>query len=389
MAKRITEDKIQEIVKLYEEGKNFTYIAKLTGISTDTISKHLRLKGIIYKRNFDRLTEDERLDICNLYLENKWDEILKKYKFMTKNKVYHLTSEMGVKKKSYFWSKEDEYILIKNYGLSYTEISKIMGYRHSAKAISKKAIKMGLTHPQEWTDDEIGVLKQYYSHIPKEDFLKLLPHRTESAIICKAMQLKLKSYHYLNEKYSDKEKQFIIDNYKYMTDVELSKTLDKPLSGIQEQRRKLGIYYLNKDYSGYENMTKFFRGHIQDWKNNSIEHCTGSKDFEVHHIYSINMIVKETFESLDKIGKLKTDNIEDYSKKELDDILQLFLCIHSRYPLGVCVKRDIHALFHRIYGSGGNTEIQWKQFVNDYNNHKYDKDSEHLIHTSEHICKCR
>ncbi len=208
----------------------------------------------------------------------------------------------------------------------------------------------------------------------------MLPNRTEASIICKAMQLKVKSFQYLNEKYSDEDKQFIIDNYQYMTDFELAKTLDKPLSGIQEQRRKLGIYYCNKDYSNYENVAKFLRGHIQEWKNKSMEFCnyqcvlTGSKDYVIHHLYGFNMILKESFEELDNMGKLKTNDIEDYSKDELDFILQIFLEKHDQYPLGVCVRKDIHDLFHRIYGSGGNTEIQWKNFVKAHNNHKYENE---------------
>ena len=377
---KITEDKIQEMIKMYDEGKTFSDIAKIMNVSSDTISRHLKKKGIIYKKVSDRLTEEERLDICNLYLDNKWDEIFKKYKFMTKDRVYHLVSEMGVKKESYFWSKEDEQLLFDNYGLPYNEIEKIMNGRHSLKAIKGKAIKMGLTHSQEWTEKELNILRQYYSSIPKEDFLKMLPSRTEASIICKAMQLKVKSYHYLNEKYSEDEKQFIIDNYQHMTDFELAKALDKPLCGIQEQRRKLGIYYLNKDYSNYENIAKFLRGHIQEWKNKSMEHCnyqcvlTRSKNYAIHHLYSFNMIIKEVFEELDNMGKLKTNNIEDYSKDELDYILKVFVEIHNNYPLGVCVRKDIHDLFHRIYGSGGNTEIQWTRFIKDYKNHKYDNE---------------
>ena len=208
----------------------------------------------------------------------------------------------------------------------------------------------------------------------------MLPNRTEAAIVCKAMQLDIKSYNFLNEKYSDEQKQFIIDNYKNMTDIELSDALDKPLCGIQEQRRKLGIYYLNKDYSGYEDLAKLFRGHIQDWKNKSIESCnyqcvlTGDKNFAVHHLYGFNMIVKETLEELDNMKILKSNNIEDYTKEELDYFLEVFSGIHNKYPLGVCVRKDIHDLFHRIYGSGGNTELQWKKFIDDYRHHKFDNE---------------
>lgn len=182
------------------------------------------------------------------------------------------------------------------------------------------------------------------------------------------------SYNYLQEKYSDDQKQFIIDNYKTMTDIELSEALDKPLSGIQEQRRKLGIYYLNKDYSGYDNLSKFFRGHIQDWKNASMKACnyqcilTGSKDFIIHHKYGFNKILQEAFEKMDEQNLLKSTNLSDYSFEELSSMLDIFQCIHNKYPLGVCIRKDIHDLFHQLYGSGGNTEEQWESFIAKYSN---------------------
>ena len=42
--------------------------------------------------------------------------------------------------------------------------------------------------------------------------------------------------------------------------------------------------------------------------------------------------------------------------------------IHNKYPLGVCIRKDIHDLFHQLYGSGGNTEEQWESFIAKYSN---------------------
>ena len=374
---RITEDKIQDMIQMYEEGKTFTDIAKVTGASFDTVRKHLKARGC-QRGIINRLSKPEQEEICAWYLEDNWDKIYEKYKFMNRQNVYKLASDLGVKKEKYFWTQEDTDILVTNYGKPYSEIKLLLKKEHSEKAIATKAIKLGLTTPQEWSDEEVNILKTYYSILPKDDFLALLPKRTEAAVVCMAMKYDVKSYQYLNEKYSDEERQFIIDNYQHMTDEEMAKVLKKPLSGVQEQRRKLGIYYFNKDYSGYENIAKFFRGHIHEWKNQSMETCnfqcilTGSHDFAIHHLYSFNLILKETLEILDEENVLNGTDVEDYSKDELEYILQNFLDVHSNYPLGVCVRKDIHDLFHRIYGSGGNTQIQWKQFVQDYKNHKYD-----------------
>ena len=54
-------------------------------------------------------------------------------------------------------------------------------------------------------------------------------------------------------------------------------------------------------------------------------------------------------------------------------MLLIFKTIHKKYPIGVCVRKDLHNLFHNIYGSGGNTEEQWNTFYNDFNNGLYDE----------------
>lgn len=121
----------------------------------------------------------------------------------------------------------------------------------------------------------------------------------------------------------------------------------------------------------------FFRAHIYDWKKDSIEKCnyccilTGSKDFDVHHLYGFNLICDETFSKLEWLSKLKSDNIKDYTKKELDEILEIFQSIHNKYPLGVCIRKDLHKLFHKIYGAGGNTPEQWNNFIKKYKNNEY------------------
>ena len=55
----------------------------------------------------------------------------------------------------------------------------------------------------------------------------------------------------------------------------------------------------------------------------------------------------------------------------LDTMIKIFSSVHEKYPLGVCVRKDIHNLFHRIYGSGGNNENQWEKFISDFRDGVY------------------
>ena len=79
----------------------------------------------------------------------------------------------------------------------------------------------------------------------------------------------------------------------------------------------------------------------------------------------MNLILNETLEYLQIEIKEK---FEDYSEEELDDIVKTFLEKQNNYPLGVCLKKDIHKQFHDKYGYGNNTIEQWNEFVDSYKN---------------------
>ena len=273
------------------------------------------------------------------------------------------------------WTADEIAFLNNNYNkLSAQDLFEYFNRRHSKKAISSKAIYLGLTYDKKWTQDEEEILLKYYPLVSFDEIMKLLPDRTKNSIICHAMRLNVKGKYYIEENYSEEQKQYISDNSWIKSDTEIAVELNKPVSGVQEQRRKLGIYYLNKDYSNYNEFQDLFRGHIGEWKRKSCEACnykcvlTGSKDFAVHHLYGFNLIVIETFRLLEQNNLLKSYHLKDYTTKELDYIIDIFKKVHDSYPLGVCVDKKIHDLFHQIYGKGGNTENQWIQFVRDYKN---------------------
>jgi len=54
-------------------------------------------------------------------------------------------------------------------------------------------------------------------------------------------------------------------------------------------------------------------------------------------------------------------------KKVKDKCLKL----HYKYGLGVCIRKDIHELFHNLYGRGNNTPEQFKEFTQRYQNGEF------------------
>lgn len=382
VSKKISENKILE---LFNQGITVTNIGKELKCDLTTIRKYLVKNGITdtyrnspSKRYYTKLSDVEKERIEELYKFGDINEIFKLHPILDRQFLYTIMSRNKISREKYFWTDEDTKYLKENIDLGYIELERRFAGRHTRGAISTKAIKLGLTQPQEWTEEEIKILKNNYSSLPKEEIQKLLPNRTWNAITLKGNNLNIKSYRYINEKYSEEQKNFILENFGKMTDIEIANALGKSVHGISDQRHSLGLYYLDKTYSKYNNISKFFRAHIYDWKEKSMRQCnyqcifTGSKDYAIHHIISFNTILSEFFSYIESKNLLKSNNLSDYSKEELDNLIKIFNIIHDKYPLGICVRKDIHNLFHNIYGSGGNTKEQWDTFSEKYLNHEYD-----------------
>lgn len=380
MPKKIKDNDIPIITERYLNFEKISDIAKDYDVSPDTITYYLRKNGIQDRRKYyGKYSKEDVEEIIELYINNDFEQIFKLYPEATKSSIYAMASKLGYKKANYFWSDEDVEWLKINYGKVNSEmIVKHYNGKFTWGAIRTKAGKLGLCQPNYWTKDEEKIIADNYSVKTIDEMLKLLPGRSRTGIMGKARSMGLKNYTYLNQKYSLEQKQFIAENFQKLTDEEMATILKKPVIGIQAQRQHMGLYVIAKGYTGYENLAKLLRGHMQQWKNQSMESCnyqcviTGSKDFEIHHIYSFNQIFRETMEYVEnKYDIICSNEISDYTEDQLNIIIKAFQDIHSKYPLGVCIRSDIHALFHKIYGSGSNTQSQWDRFMNDLNSGIY------------------
>lgn len=130
-----------------------------------------------------------------------------------------------------------------------------------------------------------------------------------------------------------------------------------PLNGEDNPNWQGGITQLNF----------WLRNNLQDWKQKTIKHCnykcviTGDVFDDIHHLHSFNMIYKEAL----KICNL--ENVTNVSELEDDqEFLTRFKELHDSYGLGVCLRSDVHKLFHDIYGYSSNTPEQFNEFHNRY-----------------------
>ncbi|MCY9039465.1 hypothetical protein MOE77_21530 [Bacillus inaquosorum] len=71
-----------------------------------------------------------------------------------------------------------------------------------------------------------------------------------------------------------------------------------------------------------------------------------------------------SFEPQSKIG--------DFTVKELEQIKNECVRLHLNYGLGIPLTKKIHNLFHEIYGTSNNNEIQFNEFRNRYENGEFE-----------------
>lgn len=270
------------------------------------------------------------------------------------------------------WTNEEIHILIDGYEnrLSVEEIYKKLDKRHSINSIYNKANNLGIVQKEKWTDEEINLIKEYYPIMTKKDFLKIMPNRTTDAIQGMAIKLNLVS----GTVWKENEINYIKDNWKLVPDEVIAKYLNRTQRAVKWQREQLGLYRRDSDSKNYKTISKYLRANNSKWKNESMKSCefkcvlTGSKDFQIHHTYSVSNILREMERNYDISFKEKFD---DYTDNELKNILEIFLEVQNKYPLGECVRCDLHTLFHSLYGQYNNTTEQWMQFKKDFNNGLY------------------
>ena len=136
---------------------------------------------------------------------------------------------------------------------------------------------------------------------------------------------------------------------------------------------KFGVYS-NAWKGGTSPLNAYLRDFIIEWKKDSMSSCdykcviTGEKFDDIHHLYSFNKILKEIIMELN--FPIYTE-IRKYTEDELKLLRLKNIEMHDKYPLGVCLSRKIHNLYHSLYGDD-NTPEQFEEFKVRYNNGEFE-----------------
>lgn len=374
MAKKLfTKEELDNIIKDYNNGNGlrpFELGKKYNRNSTSIIHK---LKDLgIYKYTTYRFTEEDIKFLEEYYPYGDWGFILGHFPKCNKQSIISKASSLGIKMvNENEWTDEEFEILRKYYKDDINKVVEMLPNR-TYKAITTKAKRLGIKSREFWSEEENELMKKYYPIMPIDDVLKYFPNRTRVSIITHAIHLNLQSYDY--NLWTKEEDEYILSHWQTEADMIMCKKLGRTYKATQARRLALGLLHFNKDGSGYEGLSKFLRGHLQSWKTKSMENCnyqcvlTGSKNFAIHHMYGFANILNETIEEYN----IELKEYSEYTIEELEDILEKFLEVHDKYPLGVCVRKDIHTLYHSVYSKCINNEEQWNQFVKEFKDGVYD-----------------
>lgn len=280
---------------------------------------------------------DEDIEFLKIYYPvGNWDKIFKRFPNVSKQAIFSKMSKLKIPYNRSFQDKDNE---------------------------NHKVAK------QKWSEEEIKIIKDNYS-IHDIDYMQtLLPSRSKNAIILMANKLGVLSFNKMNIAWTKEEEQYIRDNWELEPDKIMSIKLNRAQRSVQWKRLELELYRRDMNSNTYTTLSKYLRGQNQKWKKDSMKNCdykcvlTGSKNFEIHHLYGVSNMIEDIFVQNNIMYK---ENLSDYTDEELSFILDKFLEIQSSYPLGECIDKKLHILFHSLYGQYYNTPEQWNRFKDDY-----------------------
>ena len=314
-------------------------------------------------------TNEAKEKFIQMYPTCSIEETMKVFS-ISKHSIMAKACELKIKRKnvqnSNYTIDEDTILLngIKN-NKTIIEIHQDIPWR-TIKSIQSRLGKISNNKRKFWSDNEDILLKNTYERLPLDETVRLFPDRTRTAIILRAEKLGLCAY--VDTKYySQEEEDFIKNNYRNMSDEEMGSILGRSKSSIKNHRALMGIYRMQKENTNYENVNIYVRRHNQQWKKDSMVNCgfscivTNDRFDEIHHLVSLNIILQNVYSYLN-INK-DTFDINSLSNKEKDYFMECVYKEQSKYPLGICLKKNIHCQFHNQYGYGDNTIEQFEEFL--------------------------
>lgn len=291
------------------------------------------------------------------------------------------------------------------------------GFRNVCRECGKDGhfMKDDYVKNKYWTEEEKEILKEVYPHYTNEELIKLyFPDATKRGLESQAYAIgsenktdktirrgydsaaekksgenshlygkprseetikkfkkSIREYYskndgwWLGKKRSEKQKKQLSERMKGNWSGDTNPRYNNPLKGKDNGNWKGGLTPLYHE----------LRSEITDWKNKSMEKCNYKcvltfKNFDnIHHLYPFKNIVDEVFDLLEID---KRQQVKDYSEEEFSKIREKLIELHDFYGEGVCISKELHKIFHDVYGYKDNTPEQFYEFEKRYKNSEFD-----------------
>ena len=265
-----------------------------------------------------------------------------------------------------YWSKEDEQLFINRYPHYTNEELRNKFYKDlSDKQLTNKAWNLGVEKSEEtyWRGrkQQAPKVSAKLKGLPKTEEHKRKVSETKKRQYAEGLYVSP----WLGRVVSDEERKRLSERVKGKWVGKNNPRHIKPLFGKENGRWQGGI----------TNISTALRENIYEWKQSSMELCkykcifTGGEFDNVHHLTPFNNIIKEC---LDELGLKPMSNLGQYSEHDRNNLIRLVQEKHKKYGLGLCMSKEIHKLFHDKYSYIDFTIENFKEFMQDYFNGKYD-----------------
>ena len=246
-----------------------------------------------------KATEKKMECICNYCGKS----FMRKEPELIKNKRHYCSEEC--KRNGMYWSEKDTNLLINNFGsMTYKEMANMFTPSKTIDEIKRRAIYIGLTESQQWKPEEVEILVKYYSTIPIQQVMDLLPNKTLMSIRGQAKAQNIKSFYYLSRIYTLEEEEYLRLNYLEMSNEQLGGVLNRSPSAIEQHLWIMGLKR-PKCIDSYTNIAEYIRSRLYVWKNEIKEKnnytCALSglrSNIVVHHIRGFNILLTEAIENI-------------------------------------------------------------------------------------------
>jgi hypothetical protein len=257
----------------------------------------------------------------------------------------------------------------------------------------------------KWTDDQLTLLKSLYKDFTNEELIQqYFPNRTNRSLESIASKYNfsgkteetmkrvnkikgtktaekirgIKRSKDTKEKISKNKKEYwktheVGEHLLHPTD-ETRRKMSKSKKAIGKWKGNSNPRHINplngemngKWKGGITDLYQELRSDTKDWQTNSMDFCkykciVTDKSFdEIHHLIPFKDIMKETFNILNLDMR---KNMSKYKQDDVDSIKETLKILHISYGYGICLRKDIHKLFHDNYGYFNNTPYQFLDFV--------------------------